>query len=396
MKDLLLSIYNKTTINNRANLVWKNDISISFILGANVRISGNTPASYKVEFIDQDTGIIDYVTTIGNNQWCKTNKEYCINWLINVYENNQLIASHSFSPTGKRVLIYFDSKALGDTVAWFAKVDQFQKKYNCNVIVSTYHNYLFEKEYPHIEFVEPGTEVPNLYAQYTVGFFHAGKKADYNRSPINCRTKSLQDSASAVLNLSSAEIRPKITLPQKSTDIKEKYVVIAPHASSHAKYWNNPGGWQIVIDYLNSIGYKVVMITQEKLGDPLHDNKLYGKLQNVIDKTGDISIQERLIDIKGAALFIGLGSGLSWLSWALGTKTILISGFSLPHTEFQDCIRVSPTNPFTCSGCFNREWLDPGDWEWCPEHKDSERAFECTKKILPETIIESINVIIRK
>jgi hypothetical protein len=43
-----------------------------------------------------------------------------------------------------------------------------------------------------------------------------------------------------------------------------------------------------------------------------------------------------------------------------------------------------------CTGCFNKHWLNPGDWEWCPEHKDTPRQFECTKTIKPEQVIKSI------
>ena len=35
--------------------------------------------------------------------------------------------------------------------------------------------------------------------------------------------------------------------------------------------------------------------------------------------------------------------------------------------------------------------LDAGDWEWCPDHKNTPRQFECTKSIKPEQVIESIN-----
>jgi len=136
------------------------------------------------------------------------------------------------------------------------------------------------------------------------------------------------------------------------------------------------------------------MLTHEPLGDEWHDSKLGGTLQNIVDKTGNISLNERLVDIKYARAFIGVGSGLSWLSWALNTPTILISGFSYPYTEFQDCERIFTPNSQTCKGCFNKHWLNPGDWEWCPEHKDTPRQFECTKTITPDLVINSLNKIL--
>ena len=98
-----------------------------------------------------------------------------------------------------------------------------------------------------------------------------------------------------------------------------------------------------------------------------------------------------MVDIKHADAFIGVGSGMSWLSWALNTPTILISGFSEPYTEFQDCERIFNIDPNVCTGCFNKHWLNPGDWEWCPEHQNTPRHFECTKTIKPEQVIVSIN-----
>jgi autotransporter strand-loop-strand O-heptosyltransferase len=231
---------------------------------------------------------------------------------------------------------------------------------------------------------------------YTIGWYYNDQNINYNKIPVNFREKPLQETASSILGLDTIEIKPKMTLKKQNTDIVGDYVVIAPHASAHAKYWNNPGGWQKVIDHLNIMGYKVVMITQEKLGDSWHDSKLGGTLTGVIDKTGDLPIEDRLADIKNAKLFIGLGSGLSWLSWALNTKTILISGFSYPYTEFKDCIRINNKNSDICSGCFNRHWLNPGDWEWCPDHKNTERMFECTKTIDPEMVINAINLELQK
>jgi autotransporter strand-loop-strand O-heptosyltransferase len=87
--------------------------------------------------------------------------------------------------------------------------------------------------------------------------------------------------------------------------------------------------------------------------------------------------------------FIGIGSGLSWLSWALDVPTVLISGFSYKWAEMKDCVRIgSPEGK--CEGCFNRIRLDAGDWNWCPDHKGTERQFECTKLITSDMVIKEL------
>jgi autotransporter strand-loop-strand O-heptosyltransferase len=391
MGNSLIRIYEETPV---LNITQENKIYVNFVNGANVEISGNKQSNYTIEFIDQETNIIEYRTTITTNNWSKPNKNYFVNWLINVYENNKIIYTHKFDATNKRVYIAFDSKAMGDTLAWFPFVDEFRKKHNCKVIVSTFHNDWFDNQYPEIEFVDPGAAVHNLYAMYKIGCFHKNDKVNYDMNRVDFKIVPLQQTAASILGLPPAEIKPKLAVPTNKTNIAGKYVVIAPHASAHAKYWNHPGGWQTIIDWLNAIDYKVVLLTSEKLGNELHDSKLGGKLLRVIDKTGDIAVQDRMVDIKGADLFIGLGSGLSWLSWALDTKTILISGFSEPYTEFTDCVRVFTNKPYTCNGCFNKQKFNAGDWSWCPEHKGTNRQFECTKSIHPQEIIKEINKIL--
>ena len=132
------------------------------------------------------------------------------------------------------------------------------------------------------------------------------------------------------------------------------------------------------------------MITQEPLGDEWHDSKLGGTLKGVINKTGDASLSERANDIMNAKAFIGIGSGLSWLAWAVQTPVIMISGFSEAYSEFNDCERI--THPKDkCGGCFNKVRLDAGDWEWCPEHKDTDRHYECTTSIKPQLVVDAIN-----
>jgi hypothetical protein len=92
-------------------------------------------------------------------------------------------------------------------------------------------------------------------------------------------------------------------------------------------------------------------------------------------------------------VFIGLGSGLSWLSWTLRVPTILISGFSYNWAEMQDCIRIG-TPAGKCTGCFNRVRLDAGDWNWCPDQKNTPRQFECSRSITSEMVIKELQKVL--
>jgi len=393
MKEVLIKEYNNLELLKLKSKKPSNSFNFNFTDGAFLEVLGPQEAKYKVEFIDQDSDNVVHTMEISNNMWTKTNIKYFVNWRIKVTNlgTNEVDFDHSYNADGRRVYIHLDSSAIGDTLAWFPYVEEFRKKHNCEVICSTFHNDWFESEYPEIEFITPGTQVYNLYAMYGIGWFYdEDHNVEYHKIPHDFKQLPLGGTATAVLGIDFKEVKPKMHLPNPKRNIKDKYVVIAPHASAHAKYWMYPGGWQKVIDYLKDKGYKVVMITKEPWGDKWHDSKLGGTLKGVINKTGDLPIKSRMEDIYHADAFIGVGSGLSWMSWALNTKTVLISGFSEPYTEFEDCERVF-TPKGLCNGCFNREWLNPGDWEWCPDHKNTKRQFECTKSITPQVVINALN-----
>jgi len=365
----------------------------NFINGPTLEIKESISNNYNVKFIDQDNNKTHYETNLKSNHWASSSLEYFINWKIVVEDlNGNLIYEHLYNAENQRVFINFESKAIGDTLAWFPHVKKFQDKHKCQVIVSTFHNDFFKERYPELIFSDKGSVVNNLYAQYNIGWFYEkNDKIDYLKNPTNFRLQTLAKTCTSILGLEYKEIKPLLSFKNIGSTIEGDYVVIAPHGSAHAKYWNYPGGWQTIIDYLNNKGYKVVIITKEPLGDEWHDSKLGGTLINLLDKTGDYSLANRANDIMNSKAFIGIGSGLSWLSWALNIKTILISGFSEDYSEMESCERISPTLPNVCKGCYNYQRLDAGDWEWCPEHKDTFRQFECTKSILPSTVINSIN-----
>lgn len=365
-----------------------------FIDGPFFEILNDENSEYSIKFIDNDTNFTHYSTTLNNNSWTKCSIKYYVNWRVEIKNSfGDIIFNDILSLNNKRVLISFESSSLGDTLAWMPICEQFRKKHNCQLIVSTFWNKLFEGEYENIEFVNPGETVYDIVAQYKLGVFVVDGKFDDTRHKDDFKTLPLQKIASDILGLEHIEEKPNLVKTKDSDLIGDKYVCIGPHATALAKYWNYDGGWQEIINYLNDCGYKVVYISSESLTDEWHNSKLGKKpLYNVIDKSGNRPIEERIADLRGCEFFIGVSSGLSWLAWGSGAKVVLISGFTEKYLEFNDCVRVINEN--VCHGCWHKHKFDPSDWRWCPEHKNSDREFECTKTITSNQIINKIKELI--
>jgi autotransporter strand-loop-strand O-heptosyltransferase len=380
MKDSALSIYNKA---KKVNI--ENSFFYNFIDGAFIEIKGNKNERYEVKFIDKSNNDIVYQTTIGNNQWAKCSRGWVTDWKIHITSSNGQVREFNFEPNGKRILISLESSSLGDTLAWVPYVEEFRKKHNCEVVVSGFLNSLFEKEYPNVQFVKPGTTVHNLYALYRIGIWYNEAGLDLAKGKVDYRNVRLQEIASEILGLEYKEILPKITKPTPMKSDKP-YICIANHSTSQPKYWNNPTGWQELVDYVKSLGYDVYLLSKEE------DGFMGNKNPNGVIRISDKSLDEISSILLGSKGFVGLGSGLSWLAWALEVPTILISGFSKPHQEMQNVHRV--INETVCNGCFGRHVFDRGDWNWCPDHKGTERQFECTKSITFDTVRSKIDKIL--
>ena len=369
-------------LNNKANI--DNKVYFHFVRGAFLEIKGPKQSTYNVKFLDNKTGRVLYTTEISTNMWTKCSLEYFIEWKIEIYENGKLWFEHIYNAENKRVYVALDSKALGDSLAWIAYVEEFGKVHNCKMIASTFMNEMFENQYPNIEFVKPGNNVENLYAMYAIGlFYNEDNTINIYKNPIDPKTQTMQKMCSDILGLPYREIKPKLKERNTIVDSNYKQVCIGIHGTAQSKFWNNPTGWQDVVDWLNNKGYVVKLLSKEG------DNYMGNKLPNGIVKHPNGPLELVMDEMKKSKAFIGIGSGLSWLSWALDVPTVLISGFSYEWAEMQDCIRItSPKGK--CEGCFNRLRLDAGDWNWCPDHKGTERQFECTKSITSEMVINEL------
>jgi autotransporter strand-loop-strand O-heptosyltransferase len=331
-----------------------------------LEIKSGLKADFKVQYFDGDKLV--YENTIGSNSWVKLNRQYYTEWESKVFMNDKLIHNDILSLEGKRVYIALSSKSLGDTIAWAPYAYEFQKKHKCKVILSTFLNKILD--IPEIELVEPGTVVPNIYAQYNIGWFY-----DSNKEPELPNTIKLQEAATKILGLDFQEIMPKLKYDAGENNYG-KYVTIATNSTSGCKFWTKEG-WQGVINYLHEKGYKVINVSLEE--NP------FDNCEQIINK----DIQKTMAIIHHSQFSICLGSGVAWLANAIGKQVVMINNFAADDHEFE-CIRV--TNKSVCNSCWNNPnfKFDASDWDFCPIWKNTPRHFECQRSIVAEDVIDRL------
>ena len=328
------------------------------------------PDSFKYEINDDITITIrDEVYSTQDYHYINMN----MNWRNNLVDEN--------------ILIEFDSEAIGDTIAWIQSCENFRLTHNCNLFVKSKRDYLFKKSYPNINFID----------EYKEKEFYNIIELSWKKE-LNGRSCSLQEKASRLLNIpfdkNQSDTKIDYEISDRPNDIPSgKYVCISTQSTAQAKFWNCKDGWETIVEYLNGIGYHVVCIDRFKqFGISDYMNQIPS---NCIDKT---EIKSEFGNLDGVTkylqhcdFFIGLGSGLSWLSWAMKIPTILISNFSPPWYEFQtNVVRVYKDSPV--SGYFTKYLFDPGNWNWCPiQEINSMQDWYDLEQITPDDVIDSID-----
>lgn len=373
----------------RKNTINKPIVRSDFVEGAYCGVVSEPNSEYTMYFIDARKNSVIHTSEVASNDgyvkaWSKPNAKHFVDWKIIVKEKytNEIVHENNLNLKGENVLIIFESRTLGDTIAWIPYVEEFRKKHNCNVFCKTFHNDFLKDFFPFVKFASHN-EIVDHYASYKIGWF--GDWTDKNLNPDDPREIPLQQTASGILGLEHQEIRPRLDKKDRPRNIEEKYICISIASTAGLKHWQNESGWQQTVDYLNELGYKVVVVQKEFLG--WMDTP---SLKNVIHPEA-ASLDEAASWVQHCEFFIGLGSGVSWLAWALNKKVILISGFSKEFAEFETPYRVQ--NLEVCNGCWNdaNHKFDKGDWNWCPKDKN----FECSKSITFEMVKEKIDQILK-
>lgn len=364
----------------------KETISLDLSLQDGIRVDLKGTKTRKIEFIDKDSGQLEYSIDLKPGHWAAPNKKYYVNWKINIDGEE----AFSLNLEGKDVSIVNESGSLGDAIAWMPKAEAFANKHKCNVSFYSPYKELFESNYPSIKFKSYKDKGESCYAKYSL-FYLA--EWDKNLSKRDPKKIALWQVAADTLGVDDKEEKPRIV---KSTHImrhSKKYVCIASQSTSQCKYWNNKTAQEKTVKYLKSLGYDVVSIDKySEFGIKGNMNQIP---KGVIDSTGDYPLSMRVAQILGCEFFIGLGSGLSWLAWALDKEVMLISGFSLPMAEFYTPYRVINTD--VCHGCWNKDYkFDANDWMWCPVNKGTDKQFECSKTITFEMVKPILDKLIAK
>lgn len=367
-KRLIESLGDEYKKEHNVSVLW------SHVDGFQLNLESEDDLEYLVKIFDGDNVLL-YETFLKNNMFCKLSRKYYNGIRYEIYnDTNELIISEIINFEGKTIFISFDSASLGDTIAWIPYCEVFRKLNKCNVIVSTFKNFLFEKSYPNLTFVNPGEIVNNIHGMFNIGWFY-----DSDKEPQNPQTIQLQKAICNIIGIPFIEQVTNIDFTPKERPIKEKYITIATSSTAGCKLWNYPDGWFELINYLKGQGFRVINISKEEDNISNSEQLLNNSLENTMNF------------IHHSEFFIGLSSGLSWLTWAMKKHVVMISNFTLEDHEFiTNCTRI--VNKLSCNGCWNNPnfKFDKGDWYWCPEHKDTERQFECHKTISPSTVIESL------
>lgn len=365
-----------------------NDDKIIFNLveaggGPKVEIHGTSGLTYKVSFINNETNEVIFEDNIVSGNWTRVSIEYYIPWRFLVECNGEVVKNFILDLNEKSVLVSFESSALGDSISWIPFVEEFRKKHNCKMSVSTFHNDLFRESYPEITFIERGMPVTNVHSVYRLGWFGSGHAS--TRNPIDCQTIPLQKVATDILGLEYKEIITKVKSDNRPALIPGRYVVITTCSTAQLKYFNASNGWENVVSYYKERKIKVVNI-----------GKMPNHLRDVIDLTGQRPYADLINIIKHSQYFVGLASGLSWLAICLGKKSVTISAIVKDYVEFQyENYKVA--NREVCNGCMSepdpKMTFNKSDWLFCPLHKGTPRHFECSKKISFEMIKEKIELV---
>ena len=272
------------------------------------------------------------------------------------------------------IKIELTTNSLGDTISSIGQVDKYQKLSGNTVhfIINPKYVDLFKSVYPNINF--DNTDVFD------------------ELKTLNVKLEQpLEKYASDLLNLPFEETCAKVATVIKDRPLKEKYFTISIQSTHQGRYWNAKKGWNILLNLLKQ-KYGLVAVCVD-MHESYGTNGSFNEIPTTaINKTG-MSLLETTHYMNHAEFHIGTSNGLSWLAHAVGKKVVLITNVTKKWCEFNtNVIRVD--NESVCHGCLNEKPFDKHDWNWCPNHKNTKRMFECTTSISQHDVLNKMKEIL--
>ncbi len=310
-------------------------------------------------------------------------EKYYIRWQADIFFEGEQVFSHVLDLEGQTVLTNISAEVLGDTVMLLPCIRAFQKKHRCRIVIKVWKAFhpIVKEYYPEFE-LQDEEKPQETYAAYHLGAYQQDywflMCGDARNIPVNHVPRLLLDL--------TENVQEEPWHPTASRQIPEPYVCIAVQGSGACKSWLYPEGWDMVVDYLKRLGYRVLCIDKNQSEEK--DGYRISMPEQAEDFTGNHPLLERINLLAYAEFFLGISSGVSWLAHAVGCPVILISGLTMPHTEFDTPYRV--INRLVCHGCYNDvrvNWKE----DFCPYHHGTDRELECTKKISPRQVISAID-----
>ena len=289
--------------------------------------------NFRVKISDFDSGEIFFDNFVSGGRLISV-EQYFIRWHVEVFLDEQKIFSHTLNLENQPVAVVCEIGGMGDILAFAAYFNEFKKIHRCNlsVLVPKYLREFVAKICPNI----PQADEINFktYAQYRPVMFFS----PFPLVPVDTSQMPLNRVGGMIFGIDY--LPPKnIFKPSAPPVTDEPYVCIAVQSNMTRKCWLYPNGWDIVVNYLKSLGYRVFCI--DKNAKESNDGYTISIPDGAEDFTGNISLLERANMLHHAEFFIGLSSGLSWLADAVSCPVVMICGFSLDWHEFYTPYRVA-------------------------------------------------------
>ena len=341
--------------------------------------------NFRVKVSDFDSGQVFFDKHISGGRLLSA-EQYFVRWQVEVFLDEKKIFSHVLDLEGQKVtLVIWLASALGDQIALLPYIREFKKYYRCelSVCLSDKFKELVAQLYPDIPQIDKADF--NTYATYYPAMF----QSPFPIVQVDARQMRMNRMGGMLLGIDY--LPPKAVFKPTAPPVTdEPYVCISVQAAATRKSWLYPDGWDIIVDYLKNLGYRVFCIDRDE--EQTNDGYTMRKPEEAEDFTGNRPLIERANMLYHAEFFIGLSSGLSWLADAVDCPVVMICGFSQEWFEFYTPYRVA--NRKVCNGCFNDVRTTYLVEKPCPYHKETPRELECQKKISPRMVIDAIERLI--